>query len=753
MKYRYAYSTLLSLIFAAVTATAQTLPPPPDFPPEPGSLKGVPVAAPDLIGLGYVVDMNAAIALGKAFFWDQQAGSDGLACGSCHFHAGADNRTKNAIDPGLRNTVQPPTSLISQQFQLTASNKALGHAPPAGGGPNYQLKKLDFPTHQLSDITNRDSTVLFDTDDIIGSQGVFGGAFQNIVSPPQQNDACLNPTSYIPFNVGGIGTRQVEPRNTPTVINAAYNFRNFWDGRANNIFNGRNPFGMRDPTQGHDITNSVVVLVNGVLVPEYTAISDSSLASQAVGPPTSNLEMSCNNRVMEDIGVKLLATGLWPLAGQTVEPTDSVLGVYSNCVASIPGKLTTPLAAGASSQPIVFGGTALGPNGNGCGHSGSGSSLNLKSGATTAVSSSGSGGGPGGGLSISYTALIQKAFAPKYWSSALKVGKYTQIQKNFPLFWGLAIQAYESTLISDDAPFDRFKGGPNTPADPNALTQAQLSGFLDIFMGKGFCIFCHQGPEFTAAASHLVLSKALGTLVEYMNMGDGTSAVYDSGFYNIGVRPPNEDIGVGGLDPWNNPLSFAREAKNAAGLGDHSFSPLPLDNLFIIPCNFISNPCGPIDITFRDAVDGNMKVPTLRNIELTGPYFHNGSRATLAQVLEFYNRGGDRRGPLAQDSTGYGPNLTNLDPVIQPLGLTPTEISNMLAFLNSLTDERVRWEKAPFDHPSLVVPNGQQGSEVTVNKNSASNQAVDIALQVLSTGAAGRTTTLGPVLPFDAGLQ
>ena len=49
-----------------------------------------------------------------------------------------------------------------------------------------------------------------------------------------------------------INTRKVEPRNTPTNINAVFNFRNFWDGRANNTFNGVNPFGRRailaDPT-------------------------------------------------------------------------------------------------------------------------------------------------------------------------------------------------------------------------------------------------------------------------------------------------------------------------------------------------------------------------------------------------------------------------------------------------------------------------------------------------------------------------
>ena len=82
------------------------------FPEMPSSLKCTPAPEP------YMLDANgnklsiypsiiknklAAIALGKALFWDNQVGSDGIACASCHFQAGADNRTKNQINPGSRN--------------------------------------------------------------------------------------------------------------------------------------------------------------------------------------------------------------------------------------------------------------------------------------------------------------------------------------------------------------------------------------------------------------------------------------------------------------------------------------------------------------------------------------------------------------------------------------------------------------------------------------------------------------------------
>ena len=61
-----------------------------------------PPAIPELEpGNGIIVDTQAAVALGKALFWDEQAGSDGMACASCHFSAGADSRIRNQISPGF----------------------------------------------------------------------------------------------------------------------------------------------------------------------------------------------------------------------------------------------------------------------------------------------------------------------------------------------------------------------------------------------------------------------------------------------------------------------------------------------------------------------------------------------------------------------------------------------------------------------------------------------------------------------------
>jgi cytochrome c peroxidase len=101
----------------------------------------------------------------------------------------------------------------------------------------------------------------------------------------------------------------------------------------------------------------------------------------------------------------------------------------------------------------------------------------------------------------------------------------------------------------------------------------------------------------------------------------------------------------------------------------------------------------------RVAVDGAFKTPGLRNVELTAPYFHNGGDRTLGQVMDFYNRGGNF--PAF--------NQANFDPNIVPLGLTDLEKGALVALMRGMTDERVRFQRAPFDHPQLFVPHLPDG--------------------------------------------
>ena len=70
-------------------------------------------------------------------------------------------------------------------------------------------------------------------------------------------------------------------------------------------------------------------------------------------------------------------------------------------------------------------------------------------------------------------------------------------------------------------------------------------------------------------------------------------------------------------------------------------------------------------------------------------------------------------------------------------GLTPEELSDMVAFMLSLTDERVRWEKAPFDHPQLFVPNGENPA------------GTDTLIEIPAVGAGGRAQPLKPFLDLN----
>jgi len=117
----------------------------------------------------------------------------------------------------------------------------------------------------------------------------------------------------------------------------------------------------------------------------------------------------------------------------------------------------------------------------------------------------------------------------------------------------------------------------------------------------------------------------------------------DNDFHNIGLRPQTEDTGRGGITG------------------------------------------NPNDV-------GEFRTPSLRNVSLRGPYFHNGHMATLVDVVEFYNRGGDF------DAPNINHNL------IRPLNLSPPQKSDLIAFLSRpLTDPRVAAATAPFDRPTLYA--------------------------------------------------
>ena len=91
---------------------------------------------------------------------------------------------------------------------------------------------------------------------------------------------------------------------------------------------------------------------------------------------------------------------------------------------------------------------------------------------------------------------------------------------------------------------------------------------------------------------------------------------------------------------------------------------------------------------------GAFKTAALRDVKLTAPYFHNGGKASLEQVVAFYNQGGDFANPEKAKR-------------IKPLSLSASDQTALVDFLrNGLTDCRVENQLAPFDHPALSLPNG-----------------------------------------------
>ncbi len=611
----------------------------------------------------FVKDEAAAIRLGKAWFWDQQAGSDGLtACATCHFHAGADPRSKNQLSPkGPPESTEPGAS-----FDL--------------GGPNATVTPGDFPFHRLADPDDANSSVLADTNDILSSQGVYHTTFNDIIPGSATEDVNVAPDPV--FHVQGIHTRRVEPRHTPSVINAIFHIETFWDGRAKFFFNGVNALGQLD--KNAFILQKQEDALEGAVKPRKLQMAFASLASQAVAPTTSPFEMSAEGRNLPKIGKKLLS--LTPLAKQVVHPNNSVLGPLSKD----DGSLTTP------------------------------------------------------GLNTTYQAMIEAAFHEKFWFSDRRftidkqligtgvpanTDEFTLMETNFSLFWGLAIMLYESTLVADDSDYDRFVAG-----DESALTVEEQEG-MDIFFDQGACFTCHRVPELTVATvRHLIdFAEGFEQTIELMgtNRDEFGQFVYDGGFYNTGVRPTIEDIARGGIASNGEPLSWTRFAKLNGEQADGIPQP-----------PFIR----PLRQGEAERIDGSFKTPTLRNTELTGPYYHNGGQGTLLDVVEFYTRGGDF----------FQTNIDNVLPVLGVIGHLrgkPDRQRALAKFMGQFTDERVRFRRAPFDHPQLFVPNGHEGDQNQV-ANDGTGQALEVFLEIEPVGAAGSDTPLQPFLGLPPeGLQ
>lgn len=620
----------------------------------PVALSQVPVPKPANL-FRFVQNEDAAIRLGKALFWDMQVGSDGMtACATCHFHAGTDSRTRNTLHPGSNGRFD------------------------GGSRPNADLTVADFPFVRFAEADDRTSARTV-RDDRVGAQGVNLTRFLGINVGRDEDPGRIVRDDT--FHRHGRNVRQSTGRNAPTTINAVFNFTNFWDGRANHFFNGVNPFGVMDTAARVYINTGSGLTeldLTGDLSTNPYALDNASLASQAVGPVLSDVEMSWIGRSWPEVGRKML--GLRPLANQVVHPNDSRLSALRDS--------------------------------------------------------------SGKGLNTTYAAMIQAAFQPEFWNSPTTINGYGQMENNFSLFFGLALMKYQSTLVADQTPFDRFLSG-----DVTAMSESAQRGFNVFQSGGAACLNCHIGPELTGASVSFARQPGEAGLIELMAMGNNQLANYDIGFYNIGVTPTNDDLGRGGNGPFTmtngQPMPLSFTGQHFAGAANLGFTPIAQPGCIN---DFLAEPptiCPPAnDAVTRQAVNGAFKTPGLRNVELTGPYMHDGGMITLMQVVDFYTRGGNF----------HDVNIDNLDPFIDTIGqLQGNEAAqrDLVDFLLALTDERVRQESAPFDHPQLFVPDGHEG-RIDANPK-RTRVLVDRIIEIPAVGSAGRQAQgLPPVRPVMA---
>jgi cytochrome c peroxidase len=186
-----------------------------------------------------------------------------------------------------------------------------------------------------------------------------------------------------------------------------------------------------------------------------------------------------------------------------------------------------------------------------------------------------------------------------------------------------AIASFSRTIISNRSPFDRFAAGEDA-----ALTPGARRGLALFESERLECTACHGGFNFSDS-----------TRVT----GDEIPAFHNTGLYNI--------------------------AASLDGPGD----------------NYPPRNQGLFHFTGAPADKGRMKAPTLRNVALTAPYGHDGSVATLDEVIDNYARGG-RLVLAPPDRAGDGRSNRNKDGEIHGFALSAAEKADLLEFLDSLTD-------------------------------------------------------------------
>ncbi|HEX8441320.1 cytochrome-c peroxidase [Archangium sp.] len=207
-----------------------------------------------------------------------------------------------------------------------------------------------------------------------------------------------------------------------------------------------------------------------------------------------------------------------------------------------------------------------------------------------------------------------------------------QLLANF----GKAIAAYERTLNRNDAPFDQDVLRFIQAAEAGKAEEDPAYLGLKTFLRKGQCIACHKGPMLS-----------------------------DDQFHNIGVRDASASkagvaLAAGPMLDW---------VFNSSGPYSDARTGIESSRLQRLGSDLVRK--GP-------ELEGAYKTPTLRNVELTGPYMHTGEAQTLEDVIELYDKGGEPLGSFAG----------KVAETIKPLELTDEEKKALVKLLKSMTGAR-----------------------------------------------------------------
>jgi len=189
-----------------------------------------------------------------------------------------------------------------------------------------------------------------------------------------------------------------------------------------------------------------------------------------------------------------------------------------------------------------------------------------------------------------------------------------------------AIASYERSQLSFDSPFDHFMAG-----DKNAINDSAKRGW-DLFNTKARCNKCHALTEEKRDATYFM----------------------DNDFHNIGIGIIRHNV-----------VALACRAEQEIDSGKL----IDVDRAAIQSDMSV---LGRFLITKKEADIASFKTPDLRNVLITAPYFHDGSQATLWDVMDHYNKGDGIKDPW-------------LDEDMQPLALSESEIDDVVSFLASLT--------------------------------------------------------------------